>query len=208
MPQRAGRILKVVLGTAAMLVLLVLQSAAPVPGPNGDDARLRLSWRARPERIEVCRQVSDDELAKLGEHMRRRIECTGRFATYALTVALDGHTLHSAVVRGAGLRNDRPVFLLDEIALPPGKRRLRVVFQRREQVETSEARDLDSVAGAFEREPASRARRETMERARRSGAAIPPLLQLDTVIEFQAGRVVLVTLDGERRGFRVLTQAD
>ena len=50
--------------TALALALLARVSAAPLPFHEGTTARLRLSWSARPERIEVCRTLSV-------EHARR-----------------------------------------------------------------------------------------------------------------------------------------
>ena len=72
--------------TAAALSGMAWLSDAPVPLAGSTAAGLRLSWSARPERIETCREVSAEELAKLGEHMRQRVECEGRFASYLLRV--------------------------------------------------------------------------------------------------------------------------
>ena len=73
---------------------------------------LRLSWSARPERIEVCRALSDKELEEREEHMRQRVECDGRFATYALEVISNGRKVVEAVVRGAGSAEAVTLFTL------------------------------------------------------------------------------------------------
>lgn len=200
-----------VIAAAAAAYLTAQLSAAPVALHHRDEAMLRLSWSARPERIEVCRTLSAEELATRPEHMRQRVECVGRFATYQLRVESDGRSLTDTVVRGAGLRNDRPIYLLSQFVIEPGERRIRVLFQRRETIDTTVARSRrperkeddhdDDDTGTF----AGRAQREVVERDRRARAAIPPLLVLDTTVTLTAGRVLLVTMD---RGRRTLTLLD
>ena len=161
---------------------------------------LRLSWSARPQRIEVCRTLSPDELARRAEHMRQRVHCEGRFASYLLRVEVDDRVLDTAVVRGAGLRNDRPIYLLRDFPLTPGERRVRIRFARREGVDTGSApavstANADTGSGTF----VGRAQREVAEHDRRARAAIPPLLVLDTIVTVTPGRTWLVTMDRDRR---------
>lgn len=194
------------LGATAILMLgIAAASSAPIALHPGGSGRLRLSWSARPERIETCRQVSDKELAELEEHMRQRVECEGRFATYLLEVRADGRRVAAMTVRGAGLRHDRPIYLLREFPIPAGDRRIRVTFTRREQPsqqaevgEESEPADTGISAG--------RAEREGVERARRGRAAIPPRLALDTSLTIAARSVVVVTLNQERRSLEVVQE--
>ena len=191
--------------TAIGLVMLSRVSAAPVPARRSDSSRLRLSWSARPERIEVCRTLSAEELAEREEHMRQRVECDGRFATYELRVEADGRALHQSTVRGAGLRHDRPLYLLREIDIAPGLHRLRVSFVRRETTRRdSSAVTPTTLSGPDTGLFAGRAQREADERVRRAGAAIPPQLTLDTTVTFASGAVLLVSLDQERRTLRLL----
>lgn len=197
------------LGTAiatGALFVLARASAAPIPRVGAGQARLRLSWSARPDRIEVCRTLSAKELAEREEHMRQAVECDGRVASYALRVEVNGVLLHDAVVRGGGLRHDRALFVLEDIAVAPGLHRVRVAFERRErQARGNEATTAlgdvsqESDTGIF----AGRAGREMTERARRARAAIPPHLMLDTVAQFSSDRVILISLDAERRALRL-----
>lgn len=39
-------------------------------------------FSARPQRIEVCRKLTHEEMEKSREHMRQRESCEGAFATY------------------------------------------------------------------------------------------------------------------------------
>ena len=87
------RVLTACAATAAGLAVLAYLSAAPIPLHSADSAKLRLSWSARPERIEVCRTLSEKELESVPEHMRQRTNCEGVFATYALRIEIDGQSL-------------------------------------------------------------------------------------------------------------------
>ena len=204
-PARMLRWLATGVGSAVLLFVMTVASATPIARRRGEPSRLRLSWSARPERIEVCRTLSSEELEKLEEHMRQRVQCEGRFATYVLRVESDGRVLSRSVVRGAGFRHDRPLFLLRELDLSPGVHRLRIDFTRRERPDRSAAerpalttQRVDT--GLF----AGRVEREVTERARRAAAAIPPRLRLDTVITVLENRVLVVSLDPDRRAFRLL----
>lgn len=206
----AGRLVRwssMAAGTFVFLYLLTWLSSMPMAQKGTDGSLLRLSWKAVPERIEVCRELSDEELAKLAEHMRQRVRCDGRFATYTLRVEVDGQAVHEGIVRGAGLRHDRPMFLLHEIGMNPGEHRLRVVFERREKTDGDSA-----IHGPAERARADtglylgRAEREVVERERRAQAAIPSYVELDTVLTFLPERALVVTFDAERRVFQVLNE--
>jgi len=195
-----ARVLAAGTATTAGLALLALSSAAPLGYHAQDTARLRLSWSARPERIEVCRQLSTEEQARREEHMRQRVECEGVFATYVLRVEVDGGAIGVTVIRGAGLRHDRPLYLLRDYPVPPGQHRVRVSLTRREKTDDGAAAFAEAVVpeadtGLF----AGRAQREATERARRTRAAIPPSLVLDTTFAFTPRQVALVTFNAERR---------
>ncbi len=69
-----------VVGTAAL-------SRAPLAAYPSDTPILRLAWSVRPERIEHCRTLTDEELADVPAHMRQRVQCEGRSAGYRLGVS-------------------------------------------------------------------------------------------------------------------------
>ena len=204
-PSRPLRWASATIATAVGLFLMARASAAPLPYQPARVARLRLSWNARPERIEACRSASDEELEREEEHMRQRVVCDGRFASYVLRVEADGRLLGQSVVRGAGLRNDRPVYLLRDFDLSSGEHRVRVSFTRRERTDTIATTAAPSArAGADTGIFAGRAEREGDERRRRSRAAIPARLVFDTTLVFAPGQVVVVTFDQDRRALAVL----
>ena len=193
------------IATAVALFGIARGSTAPLPYHDAGTARLRLSWSARPERIEVCRALSAEELAEREEHMRQRVECAGRFATYALRIETDGRVLDETVVRGAGLRHDRPLYLLRDFDLTRGVHHVRVSFRRRERtdgdtVAIAAAPRTSGDTGIF----AGRAEREAAERTRRARAAIPAWLVLDTTLVLRPGRGVIVTFNADRKALEVL----
>jgi hypothetical protein len=123
---------------AALALLVAAVSAVGVAAlsqlaytpPAADEAMLRLSWRARGERVEECRRLSAEEQAKLPAHMRREEVCEGRLLPSHLWVEVDGRVLVDDSVRASGARGDRPLYVFREIPLPPGEHTLRVRFSR------------------------------------------------------------------------------
>ena len=167
---------------------------------------LRLTWTARPERVEDCRPQSEETLAKLPPHMRQAVICDGTTASYHLVVRRDGAVVVDEVVRGGGLRHDRQLYVFRDIPVPAGESAIRVQFDRIEGA-TGVARDArDDKPTAFpipgDRTAAmdpERRRREGEERIRQRGEAIPPSLSIDQRLQFLPREVVLVTYDPERR---------
>jgi hypothetical protein len=167
---------------------------------RGFEAVLRLTWSVRPERIETCRQVSEAEQADRPAHMREAVVCEGSTATYRLRVWRDDQLLDDEVLRGGGLRNDRPIYLLRDYPASPGTWRLQVEMRRVEMV----AEDSTGSAAADQGMSLDRGVRETEERARRRAEAVPAELRLDETVAVGPRQVVLVTWDAEARRLRVV----
>ncbi len=119
----AWRLLPVVAATIAALLLVRVASFVPLRDARAEHAWVRLSWSARPERIEQCRRLTDAELAERPEHMRLRLECEGRFARYLLQLTVDGVITLADTIQGDGLRHDRPMHVLREASACPGDSR-------------------------------------------------------------------------------------
>lgn len=184
---------------AGVLVVLRAGSLAPLRTASDGTAILRLSWSARPERIEQCRRLSDAELAERPQHMRLRWECEGRFARYLLSVSVDGRSLAIDTVRGGGLRHDRPMHLFREYAVAPGDRRVTVSLRRVDaEVHPDSTADATTAAGTG---AADRETREAQERRVRRAEALPALVRMDSTLTVAAQRVVLVTYSSTARGF-------
>lgn len=173
----------------AVVVGLVLASNAPMAVHPSTDAMLRLAWSARPERIENCRQRSDEELARLPAHMRQPLACEGTTAEYRLQVRVDGSLIVDRVVHGGGLRRDRRLYVFEELPLPPGDVGVGIQFVR------LESGDSGAPVAAEPREAAGRG--GTVSPAR--GESIPALLSFERRLHTSPREVVLVTYDSDRR---------
>lgn len=185
----ARRALAVVVAFA-LLVGVAALSRVPYSTHDAERALLRLSWRARGERIERCRRATPVELANVPAHMRREVICEdARVATYRLRVTVDGERLADGVVAGSGVAGDRPIYLLREFELRPGAHRLQVVFAK----ETNDTDDDRRPTESRDRGPERDHERDTRR------GAVPPRIALDTSLAVRTGSVVLVTYDSELR---------
>lgn len=128
---------------------IVLLSRLGIQVAPEEEALLRLSWRANAERTERCRPLSEEEQASLPAHMRRTEICEGGLASFRLAVTVDGETRVDRELRPAGVREDRPTYVLEVLPIAPGPHRLEVVF---EVVGESERAPL-AVAGAIDLAP-------------------------------------------------------
>ncbi|MDZ4674466.1 MAG: hypothetical protein SGI84_08425 [Gemmatimonadota bacterium] len=175
---------------AALLVVgIAWGSRAPWTRDAGSDGLVRISLSARPDRIEVCRSLSEEELAARPAHMRQAVICEGLAARYRLTVTRDGQPMMTEELTGGGARSDRPLHFLREFPLAPGSHHLSVRFHL-----------VDSLANV-DTDPDSPAahRQEAEERNRRQREAVPARLELDTTISVVANRVVLIAYDPQAR---------
>lgn len=149
--------------------------------PHGRGAAvLRLAWSARAERVEVCRQQSEEELARLPVHMRQPEICEGVSARYHLEVRRDDTLIVDQIVQGGGMRHDRPLYVFHDIPQPAGAAGISVRFVR---VDTTEA------AGANVR----------ADPQGRLASDVPRSLRFERRLTLRPGRVVLVTYDAGRR---------
>lgn len=118
------RHLKAYLFTVVWMVLVSLISHLGV-GQAPTLAALRLSWKTTGEKVRI--EMQEDP--NLPAHMRAP---GGAFKTvllpYRLEIELDGRKLLSQRYTAPGVQHDRPLSVLQELALEPGRRRLRVTF--------------------------------------------------------------------------------
>jgi hypothetical protein len=193
-------------GTALALaaaVGIVHGSHVPVALDPGTRAVVRIAFSARPERIEVCRTLSDSERMALPAHMRQETSCEGRTAHYHLEVRRDGQMISADLLRGGGLRSDRQLYVFHEVAIPSGPSEIEVLLVRADSApphaDATSREDVEDRAGdearADERE---RAAQDPM-RLRRQAGEVPPRLELRARVTLAPREVVLVTYDAESR---------
>jgi hypothetical protein len=161
-------LLAAVLAAVATVFLGWLSQVPYEPGKPGD-AMIRLSWRARGARVEECRPLTEEELERIPRHMQREEICEGSVLPYRLRVVLNDQQAVDEVVRAAGARGDRPLFVLQELPVPSGTHHLVVEFTRQGEPTADD-------------EPAT-----------------PGQLTLDVTIALNPHEVALVTYDPEQR---------
>jgi hypothetical protein len=218
----ALRLAAAALVSAGGALALTIVSAAPFRVDALPDARLRVAFSARPERIEKCRTLSADELANVPQHMRQAVVCEGTTASYRLEVRRDDSLVASALVRGGGLRHDRRLYVLRELTVPSGRSTIDVRLVRTDTVaarpdseqRSRDAREHDESAGHERRDARHEDhddddRRATIsrdldERRRRVADEVPSSLALHEVVTLSPREVLLVTYDQESRRLRTV----
>lgn len=169
-------------------------SQVPYAAEAGAAAVVRLAWRARGERVEQCRHLSPEELARLPAHMRREEDCEGRILPYRLVVTLDGNLVLTDTIHGAGAREDRPLYVFRELPVASGRHRVGVTFTREGEpgdTEEHEEAEQGHRAAAPEWEPGG------------EHAATPARLALDTTLVASPRQIILITYDEDRRSLVV-----
>ncbi len=203
--RRAAAALFAVTLTAAIVAL----SRAPFKVTRDDQALLRVSWSGRPERIERCRELSDEELEKVPPHMRQRLECEGRSARYGVRVLSDGAVLSTDTVSGGGLRGDRSIHMLREYPVVPGPHTFAVEVARTDSAGVSEKAEEDAGDARAAEAPSEgqldRGARERQERRRQRQERLPPRLRIDTTVALAPGAVLLISYDPIERRLVALT---
>jgi len=175
---RAAAVTAARLGVAA-LVLAGTAALSQVPYGRAADARLRLSWRARGQRVEECRRPSADELGRLPPHMRQTEICEGRVAPFLLRLMIDGSPAIADTVRAAGAREDRPLYVFREVRLDAGEHAIELTFES-----VAMAGETKAAAGAAAARP-----------------AFPSSLTYRTRTHLGAGEIALITYDEDSRSF-------
>ncbi|HEY0972817.1 MAG TPA: hypothetical protein VGE02_17745 [Gemmatimonadales bacterium] len=196
---------------AAAVLGLTVASHVPVSVYPSDDSMLRVAFSARPERVERCRTMSDEELAEIPAHMRQRVVCEGFTARYRLQVLREGRVLATADVRGGGLRHDRQLYVLRELPVPSGRAAFEIRLTRVDSALTGGTEREDgggpasAPAGGVALAPATeRERREVDERSRRVADEVPPELVWRETVTLEPREVLLVTYDRADRRLRAV----
>lgn len=123
-----GRIASAALLAVVFTLATAWMSRAPVTFTDDDRVLLRLSWRMAGFEVESCRTRSAEELEALPVHMRTAEECVGAVAPYLLRAEVDGRVAVLDTVVAPGARSDRPISVLRDIPLAPGRYEVTVSF--------------------------------------------------------------------------------
>jgi hypothetical protein len=167
----AKRGLTVIAVSAFALAAMYWLALAPYAPQGSDTSLLRLSWRMRGEIEEECRERSEEELEKIPVHMRTARVCEREAVAYELKVSIDGRDVLALHLIAAGAKGDRPIYVLEEFPLEPGAHRIRVALEA-DHGDDDDDDDEDEKGEA-----------RTV---------------LDEMVQFEKGRIHLVTLDATR----------
>ncbi|MHB1225871.1 MAG: hypothetical protein ACYC2G_17710 [Gemmatimonadaceae bacterium] len=192
---------------AAATLAITAASHVPVTVDPSGNAMLRVAWSARPERVESCRTLSDEEFDALPQHMRQRVVCEGAAARYRLEVWRDGEPLASAEVHGGGLRRDRQLYVFRELPIPNGRSTVEVRLTRVGAATGTAAAATTPTVRADDTGHPDRDTREADEHRRRVAEEVPASLTLRETVTLAPGEVMLVTYDREERRLRAVRGA-
>ncbi len=152
----------------ALGLLLAIEALAHLPlGAPAAGAAVRLAIRTAAGKIEICRDVAPDELARLPIHMRQPRICDEHPVAYRVTLQLDGEVLRAVRAERRGMRGDRPLVIDELVAVPAGRHTLGVRLEPEVPPDTPATVAAGLPQGALER-----------------------------ALELPAGRIALVTWDG------------
>lgn len=110
--------LRVTAGTGLLAALLLgvhVRASDPQQG-----ALLRVALRTSAGTGQVCRRVSEAELAATPVHMRRAEICETHAVPYRLDVRSGATVLLDRTFEASGLRGDRPLTVNEDIVMPAG----------------------------------------------------------------------------------------
>lgn len=182
------RLAGAVVGLAAAWGMAAL-SDVPIVQPGARIGQLRLTWRARPERVEQCREQDAETLNRLPAHMRQPLICEGVHAWYQLDVWRDDTKVLSKAVHPGGLRQDRPLYVFEQLPVEPGSSHIRVTFTRQ---------GPPSSPGTTASNASTRRQDELTE-------AVPASLTYDAPLAFAPGQVRVISYDpASQRLYEVL----
>jgi len=194
------------LSAVAAVLALSLASTFPVRVNPSSQSILRIAFSARPERVETCITPSAEELAELPQHMRQSVVCEGHSAAYRLEVHRDGQLLATASVHGGGLRQDRQLYVLEELPIPSGRSSIEVTLSRVDTLSGDDAGPDDAVTpssgtgDSTASDTSIREERDAEQRRRRMADEVPSSLVFRETVELAPREVLLVTYDrGARR---------
>jgi hypothetical protein len=86
-----------------------------------DAAQIKLSFRHGAARVEDCRKLTSEEIAKLPPKERRPNTCSRERIPIAVELSLDNQPLYAAVLEPTGLSGDGPAETYQKFLVPAGR---------------------------------------------------------------------------------------
>jgi hypothetical protein len=181
--------------TGGLLVALAWIGHFPIGSPEREGL-LRLAWRMSGAQVRICVERSEEELMRLAPHMRQRLACEDHVVPYRLALTLNGEPRVERLVTPRGAKGDRPIYVQEELKLPPGEYALAVEFEPAPREEPDEDEEDGERKG--EDDQVDKARQALSE-----AIAKAPRYRLDEPIRTAAGRITLIELDESSRELKI-----
>lgn len=121
--------------TLFMLLVWYFSAAPPYRQLQPDQAVITVAFAHAGERIEECRKLSQQELARLPPNMRAPLDCPRERSPVSVQLLLDGKLLLEEVARAPGLYSDLGVDIYRSAKVPAGKHMLAVQMNDNVRVE-------------------------------------------------------------------------
>ncbi|HED15336.1 MAG TPA: hypothetical protein ENI64_00745 [Gammaproteobacteria bacterium] len=109
----------------AFIVTIGYASTAPTHTHIGDNkAVIKLTLKHAGQRLEACRQLSEEEQARLAPNMRVKEVCPRERSPVKLELLIDGELMYSATLTPGGLSRDGNSNTYQRFVVPAGKHAL------------------------------------------------------------------------------------
>jgi len=121
--------------TVFMLLVWYFSAAPPYTQLQPDQAVVTVAFSHAGERREECRQLSQEELARLPPNMRAPMDCPRERSPVTVQLQLDGEPLFEEVARAPGLYSDLGIDIYRSAKVPVGEHTLAVQMNDNVRVE-------------------------------------------------------------------------
>jgi hypothetical protein len=118
-----------------MLVVWYFSAAPSYTQLQPDQAVVTVAFSHAGKRLEECRQLSQEELAKLPPNMRAPMDCPRERSPVTVQLLLDGELLIDEVAKAPGLYNDLGIDVYRSAKVPVGEHALAVKMNDNARVE-------------------------------------------------------------------------
>lgn len=112
---------QLVLYVPLMVLIGYFSTSPPYRITEPDEALVRVSFSHAAQRLQECRQRTDEELAKLPPNMRLREDCPRERAPTHFQLEIDGELRVDRVIAPSGLNRDGPATLYARLTVPAGR---------------------------------------------------------------------------------------
>jgi len=118
-----------------MLLVWYFSAAPSYTQLTPDQAVVTVAFAHAGERLEECRELSGEELARLPPNMRAPMDCPRERSPVTVHLLLDGELLLEEVARAPGLYSDLGIDIYRSAKVPAGKHTLTVQMNDNVRIE-------------------------------------------------------------------------